>query len=144
MPAPKPTQKTAEMGRLLAELRDERGLTQKEVGLRLGIVEQTYRNYEKGAARIPLSDVGRWARALDVSIELLLSRLGVLTKPPRAFDAMAAELIDHPALGSMLLKIARGYDRADDEDRWMIEQLLDALAERYGGWVRPDAIPQLA
>ncbi len=60
------------LGKRLKELRLERGLTQKELSLALGLNAVTYLHYEKGQREPPLSVLADIAEYFDVSIDFLL------------------------------------------------------------------------
>lgn len=60
------------LGKRLKELRIERGLTQKELSLALGLNAVTYLHYEKGQREPPLSVLVDIAKYFDVSVDFLL------------------------------------------------------------------------
>lgn len=60
------------LGKRLKELRLERGLTQKELALALGMNAVTYLHYEKGQREPPLSILADIAKYFDVSVDFLL------------------------------------------------------------------------
>lgn len=60
------------LGKRLKELRLERGLTQKELSLALGLNAVTYLHYEKGQREPPLSFLVDISKFFDVSVDYLL------------------------------------------------------------------------
>ncbi len=60
------------IGQRIARLRRERGLTQKELGEKIGIVQVLVSDYEKGKLRLHAEMVVRFARALGVKADELL------------------------------------------------------------------------
>ena len=60
------------LGRRLAALRKERGLSQQAVADELGIAQQTLAHYEVGSARMPVSIVPTFATLYGVGADELL------------------------------------------------------------------------
>ena len=60
------------LGKRLKELREERGLTQKQVADALGIHSVTYLHYEKGHHEPPLSLLADMAAFFGESVDYLL------------------------------------------------------------------------
>lgn len=60
------------LGKRLKELREEKGLTQKEVAERLIIHSVTYLHYEKSQREPPLKLLAEMANFFDVSTDYLL------------------------------------------------------------------------
>ena len=60
------------LGKRLAELRTLRGLSQRELAERVGVVQVVVSNYEVGKLRITAEAALRFAAALDVPIQQLL------------------------------------------------------------------------
>lgn len=61
-----------ELGRRLAQLRQEAGLTQHAVAAHIGIAQQTFAHYEVGRLRLPVVLVPKLAALFDVSTDALL------------------------------------------------------------------------
>lgn len=61
-----------ELGRRLAQLRQQAGLTQQAVADHLGIAQQTLVHYEVGRLRLPVALVPRLAALFDVPTDVLL------------------------------------------------------------------------
>ena len=60
------------LGERLKELREEQGLTQKQLAERLGLHGVTYLHYEKSQREPPLSVLADMAIYFDVSVDFLL------------------------------------------------------------------------
>lgn len=60
------------LGKRIAELRKEQGLTQAQLGESLGISQQQVASFEVGRRRVPASMLSAFAKALAVSVEELL------------------------------------------------------------------------
>lgn len=60
------------MGKRLKELREESGLTQKQVAEKLGVNSVTYLHYEKAQREPPLALLADMAAFFDVSVDYLL------------------------------------------------------------------------
>jgi transcriptional regulator with XRE-family HTH domain len=71
--ATKTTGRAASFGERLAQIRKTRGLTQSELGKRIGVSQRIIHHYEKKAEYPPAPRIIELARALDVSIDELLA-----------------------------------------------------------------------
>ena len=60
------------LGKKLKELREERGLTQKQLATVLGLNSVTYLHYEKDQREPPLYLLVEFAKFFDVSTDYLL------------------------------------------------------------------------
>ena len=60
------------LGKRLKELREERGLTQKQFAEKLGLNSVTYLHYEKDQREPPLALLVDFAKFYDVSVDYLL------------------------------------------------------------------------
>ena len=60
------------LGKRLKELREERGLTQKELSEKLNLNSVTYLHYGKSQREPPLSVLADMAKFFDVSVDYLL------------------------------------------------------------------------
>ena len=89
---------TAQIGRNLKTLREESGLSQKEVADVLNIERSTYTNYELGKILPPLNMIYRLARAFGVDYTVILEgesrpeRSDVRSVSPAAADSQQLEL----------------------------------------------------
>jgi len=61
-----------ELGRRLAQLRQDTGLTQQAVAAQLGIAQQTLAHYEVGRLRLPVALVPKLAALFGVPTDVLL------------------------------------------------------------------------
>lgn len=59
---------------IIRKLREEEKLTQEYIAKRLGVVQQTYSNYEKGHTAIPLEYLSKLADYYEVSIDYMMGR----------------------------------------------------------------------
>ena len=60
------------LGKRLKELREERGLTQKQLATLLNLNSVTYLHYEKSQREPPLATLADMARFFEVSVDYLL------------------------------------------------------------------------
>ncbi len=60
------------LGKRLKELREEQGLTQKQVAQKLNMNSVTYLHYEKSQREPPLSVLVDMAKFFDVTVDYLL------------------------------------------------------------------------
>ena len=60
------------LGERLKELREERGLTQREIAAAMNINSVTYLHYEKSQREPPLALLVRFAKFFQVSVDYLL------------------------------------------------------------------------
>ncbi len=60
------------LGQRLKELREEKGLTQKQVAAALNLNTVTYLHYEKAQREPPLSVLADMAKFFDVTVDYLL------------------------------------------------------------------------
>ena len=60
------------LGERLKELREERGLTQRQLAEQLGINSVTYLHYEKEQREPPLALLADFAKFYNVSVDYLL------------------------------------------------------------------------
>ncbi len=69
---PSDRQFTTELGRRLAHLRQEAGLTQQAMAAELGVAQQTLAHYEVGRLRLPVVLVPKLAARFGVPTDVLL------------------------------------------------------------------------
>lgn len=60
------------MGEIISSLREEKGLTQKELGAKIGVGERTIFKWEKNISLPDISTIPKIAEALEVSIEEIM------------------------------------------------------------------------
>ena len=63
------------IGSRILSLREKRGLSQSELGERLGISYQQVQKYEKGLSQLSIERLFQCARELEVPVETLLSNV---------------------------------------------------------------------
>ncbi|MGH8543851.1 MAG: helix-turn-helix domain-containing protein [Gammaproteobacteria bacterium] len=79
---------------LLRELRQEAGLTQVQVATELGVPQSFVSKYESGERRLDVVELGHVAKALGVSLQVVLERLegsGSWTASRSAYPLQAGE-----------------------------------------------------
>jgi transcriptional regulator with XRE-family HTH domain len=92
-------EKADSIGVRIAQMRKDKGLTQKELAERLQVSQPVVSDYENDVIRIPADDIGRIAQVLDVTSDELLGlrseargRAGVknrrLSRRLQAIDAL--------------------------------------------------------
>lgn len=59
---------------IMKELREEKGLKQKDVAIQLHITQQTYSTYETGISELPLHHLESLAKFYNVNCDFLLGR----------------------------------------------------------------------
>ena len=67
-----PSENDFSFGRRLAKIRRAKGLTQTELGLRIGASQRAMHHYEKKAEYPPVQKIIELARALDMTVDELL------------------------------------------------------------------------
>lgn len=72
--SPRPSKDLAVMGQVLKQIRQRRGMSQAELGNRLGMPQRTVSNYENGVSRIPSNLLPKFAAVLRVSVAELLGQ----------------------------------------------------------------------
>ena len=63
---------TIYVGDLLRTARKSKGLTQKEMGERVGITESAYSRYESGKQNLTLDTLQKVAEAMGVSVRIFI------------------------------------------------------------------------
>jgi transcriptional regulator with XRE-family HTH domain len=76
IPETVPTTDVETIGQRIARLRKERGLTQKQLADKIGIIQVLVSDYEKGKLRLHAEMVVRFARALGVKTDEVLGLTG--------------------------------------------------------------------
>lgn len=104
----------ATVGARVKSLREERGLSQRALALRLEVSSSTIAKYEAGVHTPPLSVLVRLAAVLDVSLDQLAGR-GVLAP------------VTDPRLISCLREIAA----MDERSRELVTVTLEGMAQAY-------------
>lgn len=106
-----------DLGKRIATLRKEQGLSQVQLGEMLGVSQQKISHIEVGRSRVPLSLLPSLARALAVSVEELL---GEERKPGKRGPA--------PKLQRQLERISR-LPRAKQR---FVTEMLDTVLQQPG------------
>jgi len=71
------------LGQRLARIRKERGLTQKDVAERTGLIQTLVSDYERGRLRLAADMIVRFAVALEISTDELLQPKRGKAQPPQ-------------------------------------------------------------
>ncbi|MPZ13953.1 MAG: helix-turn-helix domain-containing protein [Chloroflexi bacterium] len=114
------------VGEVLRSIREQRGLTQREVADPLGMSEAGYGHYEAGRARLTVGDLRRFSLALHVNLEDLMERLGLLPAPDS----------DPPTI-EMILRSIRRTPHLSEEDKEAFARLIERSRRILHG--EPDA-----
>lgn len=64
--------------KLVKQLREKKKMTVDELAKKVGVAKSTQSRYENGQRDFPINDIGKYAEALDTSVEYLL---GIEKKP---------------------------------------------------------------
>lgn len=103
-------------GERVARLRKERGITQKEMALRLGVSQGNVSDYERGVLRLHADLIVELARVLDVSADEIL---GITpSTPPRV------------AKDKRLLRRVAQIDKLSKRDRDAVVRTIDAFLNK--------------
>lgn len=114
------------LGRKLRRRRRILGLTQKELGARIGVRFQQIQKYECGANRITSSRLFELAKALDVGIGYFFDGLSAPSVAPPANDLFAAPGGDVMSQKETL-DLVRAYYRLSERPRKRLLDLARAL-----------------
>jgi transcriptional regulator with XRE-family HTH domain len=108
----------ASFGRRLAELRKARGLTQTELGERIGVSKRVIAYYEGETDRPPAAKLDQLAAALGVTTDELLGVKPVKEKPP--------------VKNRRLIKSLQILEKLPKEDQKAVVNYIDALSAKRG------------
>jgi transcriptional regulator with XRE-family HTH domain len=111
---PRPSTFNRALGARLRELREERGLSQRELGSRLGILQSKLSKYESGTHQPSLRTLVRMANLFAVSADYLLTGAGTPAPPLR---------------DERLLDRFRRLGAGGEEMRSIVLSILDAMVE---------------
>ena len=95
-----------ELGIRMANARKARGLTQQQLADRLGIVQQSYAQYETGRARIQVAMLPKLGQCLELTMDELLGlRPGTRIKsgPPSKLERQIERMRQLPKAKQQLL-----------------------------------------
>jgi transcriptional regulator with XRE-family HTH domain len=113
-PRPRPSAFSRALGARLRELREERGLSQRELGSRLGILQSKLSKYESGTHQPSLRTLLRMANLFAVSTDYLLTGTGTPAPPLR---------------DERLLDRFRRLGAGGEELRSIVLSILDAMVD---------------
>lgn len=85
----------------LRDLREERHMTQAEVGAIIGITQQIYSSYELGKFELPLRHLITLANFFEVSTDYILGRTSLQRIPPE----LSRSFIQHVTIGDFVCRI---------------------------------------
>lgn len=114
------------VGLRMRALRLAAGLSQTELGLRLGVTFQQVQKYEKGANRVSASVLSRAAKALNCQVQEFFPASG-------APEAEVSSL----AMGRRSAQLMGLYERLDSGKRQLVLDLARALAGSGDGRGEP-------
>lgn len=105
----------------LKELRMNRSLLQKDVAAFLGITQQAYANYERGARYPDPSTLIKLSEFFGVSVDYLIGNDGKKNKPSIHKDE---------GLSEDALRVAEKFSRLTPEDQSKVEEYVALLASK--------------
>lgn len=82
------------LGQRLARIRKERGLTQKDVAERTGLIQVLVSDYERGRLRLAADMIVRFAVALGITTDELLRPKSRKTPPPRKISRKVLQRLE--------------------------------------------------
>ena len=107
---------------IIRNLREDHELKQDTIAKHLGVVQQTYSNYEKGHTSLPLDYLVKLAKFYNVSSDFLLG-LTTFQKPSTEMDKIYVQ-------GKTLGEIASALSTLSTEKRKMLLDFLSYLLAR--------------
>ena len=107
---------------IIRNLREDHELNQDTIAKHLGVVQQTYSNYEKGHTSLPLDYLVKLAKFYNVSSDCLLG-LTTFQKPSTEMDKIYVQ-------GKTLGEIASALSTLSTEKRKMLLDFLSYLLAR--------------
>lgn len=121
----------AAVGKNLQNIRVLRGVSQGELGSRVGVTFQQIQKYEKGVNRISASKLVEMANVLDVAIADLFDGVAAKNNP-------AGTKLDLSAVSIETIRLVTAFEAIDDKGaRRHIVQLVKALGR--GPHSNPDS-----
>lgn len=108
------------VGALIRERRLALGLSQSDLGKRIGVTFQQIQKYERGRNRLGASRLERTAEALDVPVSYLFSLI-----EGRPSADKVSSILEGPT-DPALLRMVKAFDRIES---WRRRQALVLLAE---------------
>jgi transcriptional regulator with XRE-family HTH domain len=121
------------VGQNIRICRLQKGLSQGELGRRVGVTFQQVQKYEKGANRVGASRLTQIADVLGVPIPTLFDGAPAPTHAPAAPEQSPRYLLAKPHS----LRLLQGFDRIDNDATrlavlHLVESLVPAKREREG------------
>lgn len=116
------------IGRRLRLLREQKRLTQTQLGQAIGVTFQQIQKYERGANRMSAASLIRAAAVLGTTAAALTGD----GAPGLTADTSALEFLDHPQARALLAAYA-AVEQA--EDRSLILRLAEALGRPGLDWL---------
>ena len=91
------------IGEIIKKIRIEKGMTQKQLGEKIGMAESNIRKYESGKLNPKLQTLEKFAKGLEVPVSALRTDLEILTdetlhKLTKISDAVLASIEDEKSL----------------------------------------------
>ena len=108
-----------ELGKRIAQLRHEHGMTQQQLAEVLGIAQQTLAHYEVARLRVPASMLPTLAETFKVQVDVLLGRAAAAT--PRTGKRGPASQLER--------SIERINELPKQKQRFVMEMLETVLAQ---------------
>jgi transcriptional regulator with XRE-family HTH domain len=102
-----------DIGRKIQQAREEAGLTQDELALRLGITQAALSNYELGKRRLHLANLDKIAKELSKPI-------GYFIAEPEPAPGPGEEALLDESISEM---IALWYDMPEDERKYLLDYI---------------------
>lgn len=129
-PKRRPDPEARIIGSRLRAVRDSLNLTQKDVAGRLGMSDGGYSSVERGHARMFVSDIPRFAKALGVESAYLARRLGLCgDEQPQFAESIMTNL--GPDIGGAVMAIDRIAALLEVGDRTALTVLMRNTARKY-------------
>lgn len=103
------------LGHVLKQLREDKGLYQKQVAEKLGIAVTTYSGYENNSRQPSPEVLCKLADCFHVSVDYLLGR---------------KKTLDESDLSNEILEIANKISKINDSDYMLLSKIIDEMHER--------------
>jgi transcriptional regulator with XRE-family HTH domain len=108
------------IGKRIRVRRNEIGLSQEELGVKLGVSFQQIQKYEKGVNRVSSGKLPELARVLEVPVNYFFEAQG--SRSGREAESI---IFDDPRFSIRLL---RAYSKLPDDQRRQIVSLMESMA----------------
>ena len=128
----------AAVGKNLQNIRVMRGVSQGDLGKKVGVTFQQIQKYEKGVNRVSASKLVEIANALDVAIADLFDGVSARNRP-------ASAKLDLGAISAEAVKLVTAFEAIEDKGaRRHIVQLVKALGRGAETGVQPSDDSEIA